>query len=213
MTLSNSVAQLRTTASTTRKLVRPDRQLVVSREHGFVYYQVPKVATQSLTKAISQLDPDCLVSPRGDVIPRSLKGLKSFAFVRDPWDRLYSCWCNRIRDGYRLARFYPELCDLEFEDFVEVISKWDLRVCDPHLRLQSRLVPKAVGFVGRLETLVNDYDRLGLHLGVDLPALPWRNASSPTSTEHDPFSPQLRRQVAQLYAADVERFGYTTNPP
>jgi len=63
-----------------------------------------------------------------------------------------------------------------------------------------------VDFVGRFESLDSDFrticDRLGLHLW-----LPVRN-SSDTRPYQEFYSNFSRKAVEQLYAADIERFGY-----
>lgn len=67
-----------------------------------------------------------------------------------------------------------------------------------------------VDYVGRYESLEADFDEIKRHLGLDLP-LPHLN-----KTEHRDYrsyySPETRDLVADLWAVDVENFGYSFDP-
>ena len=68
-----------------------------------------------------------------------------------------------------------------------------------------------VDYVGRYETLEADFDEITRHLGLDL-QLPHLN-----STEHRDYrsyySAETRERVAELWAVDIENFGYSFDPP
>ena len=195
------------------RTIRPRRHVLVSRRHSFVYFQVPKVATRSLLEALRETDEDSVEHNKVSTTPLSFRGLRSFAFVRDPYDRLYSCWANKVRDSDQFALFYPQLDGASFEQFVMEVATWDLRVCDAHVRLQSRLVPRRLDFVGRFERLNEDYAALTDWLGVPHRPLPIRNSSKATeSSDTSPYTPALRSLVADLYADDLARFRYPVAP-
>jgi len=181
--------------------------VLVSDRYSFAYYQVPKVATSSLRSVFKEIDSELRFAGPSRKLTKNGK-LHSFAFVRDPYTRLYSCWCNKVRDSDKLARYYPELRGRDFERFVEAISSWDLRICDPHLRLQSRLVPKNVEFVGRFESLTEDYKRLSEYLGLPIHELPRRNATKAVEVVEHAYTDALRQTVAKMYERDLRRFGY-----
>ncbi len=68
-----------------------------------------------------------------------------------------------------------------------------------------------VDFIGRYETLEDDFRRVTGHLGIDV-ELPHLNR-----TVHDDYrvyySEEGRQRVAELWAVDVKNFGYTFAPP
>jgi hypothetical protein len=68
---------------------------------------------------------------------------------------------------------------------------------------------KLVDFVGRFEQITNDFQRIAGKIGLDV-SLPHRNATS-----HRPyqsyFTDETVRLVRDLYAVDVEAFGYSFN--
>lgn len=187
--------------------LRPRRHVLVSRRHRFVYFQVPKVATRSLLASLSSFDPEAIEFNKIRYRPGMFVGYRTFAFVRDPWDRLHSCWANKVRDTDQFAQYYPELRNADFDHFVRVISTWDLRICDAHVRLQSVLIPAKVDVVGRFENLQDDYLRLSSWLGLPLGDLPNINVTKQRD-QGDPYSPELRDLVGRLYRRDLDRFRY-----
>jgi hypothetical protein len=79
---------------------RHEIECILLERHRAVYVEIPKVACTSIKTAIASLA-DCdgnphevrwpipTVEPGGSGPP--FPGLFTFAFVRDPWDRLVSC--------------------------------------------------------------------------------------------------------------------------
>lgn len=150
-----------------------------------------------------------------------------FSFVRNPWSRVVSI--------YKYFRFQERKC---FSEFVmndlrtDMWEKWQWFVgpqsefvCDDHGRVM-------VDFLGRMETLQGDFDRVCAKIG--LPAIPvprvnvspsepqsdsskslrrrWRRrkAAFPSfATYQEYYDRASREAVAQLYQRDIELFGYT----
>lgn len=64
-----------------------------------------------------------------------------------------------------------------------------------------------VDFIGRFETIESDFDRICRHLKLDL-ALPHLNRTA-HSDYRKSYSDEARARVGQLWAVDVDNFGYT----
>jgi dermatan 4-sulfotransferase 1 len=202
------------------------------RDHGLVFVQIPKVATTSMRAALgafvageSHVDPDeverrdVLVTERYQLnaYPAEIRKVSrerfSFAFVRNPLDRLYSAFVNKVADpvdgSVNLFDRHEISLDMSFPDFVRAVTKLPDDRCDLHLRSQYRFITDRAGFVvefiGRFEQLEADWAMLMQRFGV--PAMPQRNVSS-----HRPYSeaytPDLARLVANRYRRDIELFGY-----
>ena len=86
-----------------------------------------------------------------------------FAFVRNPWDRLVSCYSNKFSDmgkglggpRQRAEEFSP---DMSFAEFVEAVHATPDEEANPHFRSQHAVVCDPQGrvmadFVGRFENL------------------------------------------------------------
>lgn len=194
-----------------------------------IYLPVPKAANSSIKQTLlvfMGMDPEAW-APIHDLNWRWIKlkkaaervGCFRFTVVRNPWDRLVSCWADKC------IRRDPMLPDLKrfdfyrgmpFDDFACAVCEIPDDDANIHFVSQSRLlvwrgevVPE---FVGRFERLDADWDRIraiifdrtGVRL-IDLPRI--------TVSEHEPYqtyySSELRDAVGRRYAEDVERFGYT----
>lgn len=72
--------------------------LSISNKYKFIWFRVAKVGTRTI---FSRLADDGLTldleSPYGiHYIPKLYGEYFKFAFVRNPWDRLVSCWQNKV---------------------------------------------------------------------------------------------------------------------
>jgi hypothetical protein len=129
----------------------------------------------------------------------------SFAFVRDPWDRLVSCWKD-----FHYLRAQTEL---QFGEFVE-LARW-VGLPEQHVdnreHILHHLAPQThpvhglqhAKSIGRYETLETDLDRFcdenGLPRITPLPR--HRDSSAHPSPER---TPELERLVREMYAEDYK---------
>lgn len=144
-----------------------------------------------------------------------------FAFVRNPWDRLLSAFAHLKGHGEPLApresHWSSEyLAGIEsFESFVLKLRDERFRaliVNDVHFRPQLDWITLpgsdhiALDFLGRFETLEEDFAKVSLRLGAsaDLPVrkqtkrLPYRDA----------YSKAMRAIVEEIYREDIHRLDY-----
>lgn len=207
-----------------------------------VYVEVPKVACSSIKIALAGVlgidlgaaggNPHLveLPAPRGDPASSGppYPGLFSFAFVRNPWDRLVSCYRDKVNGeamdftgldrergvAHCLARFDSIRAGMSFEEFVEAVAAIPDEEADEHFRSQHRFVcdrngALAVDFLGRFESLEADWARV---CGVlDLPGvvLPRTQVSGEPVRYEEYYSAESRELVRRRFARDVERFGYS----
>lgn len=211
----------------------------VSGEHRFVYFEVPKAACTSIKAALLPLFPG--VEPDGDplhkgVIHRAFEGspyqvrtaklleergyrdFYKFSFVRNPWDRLFSCYRSKVKNrrgvwltetSYSGGQLYP---NMPFREFVEVVCRTPDEEANPHFRSQAAFLfsPKRdllPDFVGRFENLAEDFREVAERIGVDL-ELPHANPSRPADYRRA-YGPGLARTVEERYREDVDLFDYS----
>jgi len=146
-----------------------------------------------------------------------------FSFVRNPWSRILS--------EYRYRNYFHHR---SFRDFVlNKLPKpgWDDRyrhVMPQYDMLHDREGNLLVDFVGRFETLQQDFDRVCAQLGIAVSSLPHRNKSDKNSRDlkrrfrnflyrngenrcqdmADFYDDETREAVAEYYRKDVKTFGY-----
>lgn len=194
----------------------------ISMQHNLVAAPIPKVASRSIRRAMWHLDEAAL--ERKDLGPEDIRKAYPDAFVfsltRNPWDRVYSCWKDKINNAISrgkvriLARFpglYPFMPFEEFLEWLETDMGSDARA-DRHwlsqrVHLGLDRNDLFCDYIGRLEDLdmamVEISRRSGVHVSVAgavnaKKGLPYQEA----------FSERARQIVERRYAGDIETFKY-----
>lgn len=139
-----------------------------------------------------------------------------FAFVRNPLDRLYSCYANKvldIQDTEKLNPFrhYGVTRDCTFENFIRLTIDVPDAEADRHFRSQQWFLSHndqlITNYIGKIESLQEDWqvlvDQFGLH------PLPHKNKSSLQKIRYSHFyTPETWDLARKRYACDIELFGY-----
>lgn len=128
--------------------------------------------------------------------PREFAGYFRFAFVRNPWEQVASLY-HRLR---------PQ--DAGGRGFAAWLRRFDLaKGTVPRASLFDDDGKCLVDFVGRFERLQEDFDAACDLAGLPRRRLPHTNVSSGRALTQL-YDAESIRIVAQLYADDIERFGY-----
>jgi len=136
---------------------------------------------------------------RAQLGKRKWQELFTFAFVRNPWDWLWSQYVAYRPNGVRQAHKYPW-----YEWALKDIGKEPpqcSRICDKRDNV-------IVQFVGRFEKLHYDWATLLRCLELPQMELPIINRF-PHRPYVEVYDRRLRNEVAKRYARDIEMFGYT----
>jgi dermatan 4-sulfotransferase 1 len=187
-------------------LAPPVRAFIVVPKLKLAFGRVPKVANSSIKIALARhvpVAPDIDERPGRDqywiragdgsahmasaaaVLART-DGFLVFAFVRDPFDRLASCYVNKILKAKTFPPLFAALGlapGMSFDAFTGRVAEIPDAIADDHFRSQSAMliargavVPR---FVGRFERIGEDWERLRraaeAHCGIDLGELPHVN--------------------------------------
>ena len=114
-------------------------------------------------------------------IPPEFDHAFHFAFVRNPWARLVSCYANKVlallprrfadfRRHYPLIRFER----MTFTDFVRFVCRVPDDLCDKHFAPQCRFLDgNTLDFVGRVERFADDLSEIIRLGGLDERLLKW----------------------------------------
>jgi len=235
------------------------KKYIVSDEYNFVYFVVPKVACSSIKTALLPLFDDIDTSPYETVLSDGAPGFRihklfdesgyqinekqllrdlneeyqeyfKFAFVRNPWDRLVSCYFQKLWDvekadlgnpGLKLpgredSRLYK---GMPFAEFVQAVSEIPDSKANPHFRSQHKTIcgperdkPLMADFVGRFENLRADFsvvaERIGAGQKLQLPHL-LRSRSRKSRSYTELYDSRLRNLVHERYQEDIEIFKYS----
>lgn len=154
----------------------------------------------------------------------------TFTFVRDPWARLVSTFFYIMQGGRaeidkRRRDRYLKQYKGNFRRFVRDIESWfDIQEEDsiykdryiPHFRPQYEFIidasgQPAVDFIGRVETITEDFTRLCREL--DIPGLSLAKSNKSTHLKYQAYyDEETSAIVADYYARDIELFNYTFSP-
>lgn len=215
-----------------RKLPREKPQLYLFPEYKFGYIQIPKVASRSIRAAVTahmsgatsaeNVD-EGLIAEFETRYARHLKHSEIvslsrdnfiFAFVRNPYERIHSCYMNKIEDvrssgGKNIFEKHGIGLDLSFEAFVRKVAILPDSKSDRHFRSQSWfltfegvLLP---AFVGKLENMSDDWQILQQRFGIAPP--PQINVSSAKLLPV--MSEEIKSLIYRRYEEDFRFFGYS----
>ena len=208
---------------------RPSPYVRADQERKLIFIHVPKAAGSSLkTLVYGSLEE----SPQGHrriieyYIADAGKADSYFkvAFVRNPWDRLLSAH-NYLMTSPARAPGDIQFANSHlrnngsFEDFVLALGRYPIYrraiLSFAHFVPQHQYVclpgqkGHSMNFLGRFERVIEDTEELKLRLGIeDSGELP-RVRTSSRRGYRDLYSVKMRDLVGQIYARDIEKFGYS----
>ncbi len=209
--------------------------MLISDSKHVLFVHVPKTGGVSVEETVQQACNDARTSmgrhvTLGKILKEEPQAIDywSFGFVRNPWARMVSwysmiaSWNRRhgpasgkpqdvehgsMRDGnemWRLAATYSG-----FEEFVMRGTEELPRVGTPQISyLRAPKFDRQVDFIGRTENFAEDLQKVQIRLGLEPTVPPHRNKSR-HGTYHDYYNDQTRQKITEVYAEDIELFGYT----
>jgi len=214
----------------------PEIWLIEERKVGYI--QIPKVATRTIQECLAK----CYASLNNESIPdildknevreiedktayhlsqKKISALTNeyflFCFVRNPYDRLYSAYKNKVVEPVHsgakniLENHGVEL-GMGFKEFVDIVVSIPDRDIDRHLRSQSwfltyegRILPR---YIGKLETFDADWSKLNSRFNLGMVRHKNSTASLSATDFASQYSTELEEKVFNRYKEDFEFFGY-----
>ncbi|MEE3358454.1 MAG: sulfotransferase family 2 domain-containing protein [Pseudomonadota bacterium] len=189
-------------------------------EREVLFIHVPKTGGTSLANSLSLPYGHIPASRYWANNPERFENSFSFAFVRNPWDRLYSAFNYLFQSiGINTSRdvLWAEDNLQEFEDFEHFVlslkknAVWHRIRRWPHFRNQMDWLSKPgdetilLDYVGRFETLYADTETLADILGVEID-LPHERRSRVDGPKD--FTPEMIDVIGERYRVDIKSLGY-----
>ena len=191
---------------------------MIDYERKFIFIHVPKTGGVSVRLPLfnKKIGPHTTAMRRREELGQRYDELFSFAFVRNPWDRLVSTFhfLNKKgignRDDIILYKRYIEKYFGNFHDFVKYENQNFEKIL--HARPQHEFICNKrgriiVNFVGRFEHLEKDFSYIGRWIGVQPQQLPHINKSDHKHYQ-EYYDDETKEIVAKLYKKDIEYFRY-----
>jgi hypothetical protein len=218
-----------------------DYALHVSLGNRYVYVVNPKVACSSILWTLRRLElrDDALLPRTVGVIHKragspllpwtaarqhDLSGFVRFCFVRNPYDRVLSCYLQKIarptpwRERVRALLGVPaRQADISFQQFVESLLLQDPAEMDPHWAPQWRVTLQddlSYDFIGRFERIEEDLLAAGRRITPDFARYLDREQRQATGKKPlHLLTPDLVETIQRVYDQDFARFNYDRAPP
>ena len=142
-----------------------------------------------------------------------LDTLFTFAFVRNPFDRLVSTFFNKvidIREEERLE-FYEQFKDNTFEEFAHIVCdniNINFKGTEVHIKSQHSLMPDQIDFLGRFENYNNDTEKVCQIIANK--SFDKRQGNRSIHKHYTTYykSQELKDKVYNKYIEDFKRFNY-----
>ena len=106
--------------------------ITLSHEIFFIWFRVAKVGTSTILDPLarSNIKIDAEYPSNCHYPPTLYKVYFKFAMVRNPWDRLVSCWKDKVlKNNFYNFSEDERLRMKEFKNFVEYVSKINVKNC------------------------------------------------------------------------------------
>lgn len=180
-----------------------------------IFIHIPKTAGTSVSQAIYKEQPKHHpITTYVELDNKKFDKYFKFAFVRNPWDRLYSTFNYAKKISHPVYK--GPLSDIAiFDSFEQFVWEW---CTEENINSHYFLKPQfdyltvdgenlAVDFVGYFENLESDFNKVVDKLGIET-VLPTINKSTTISDRKNAYNNEMRKRVAELYEKDLKNFDY-----
>ncbi len=180
--------------------------LHVSEKFNFVWIRVFKVASGTIRDVLRDKVDD-IEQSRPPSFSKKYANYFTFAFVRNSWSRIVSCYHHKILT--RKSKEFKECFGKDFDFFVDYISQIDVAQANPHIKLQTRLIPlKECDFIGKLDHFEEDLRYVCDSIGIEMKKPGNKHQTNHLHYSHY-YTPRTQKIIAKLYKEEIEAFGFT----
>jgi len=204
-----------------RKIQKKKMGIYLIEKYNAIFFPIAKVANSSIKIALKERTE--IIEVKKNFAKNSK--LFKFAFVRNPYSRLVSCYENKIKktplnnlefkEGVRRHFLsYGITKNTTFKDFVKIVSHIPDKVSDTHFRSQYTLITDEEGrlipdFIGKFENLNQDYKKVCEIMGIENPPkLSHINKTKKKKNYKEYYDKETKKLVQERYKKDFEMFKY-----
>ena len=190
------------------------------RKYKCIFVHIPKSAGRSVRESLFDNAPGAhrtLAGYQAVLPPELFAESFKFTFVRNPWDRLVSAFFYLKNKDMRSNQRWAKENLSHFQDFNAFVTRWLTReniwsyvfFRPQHQFLCLEDKQPAVDFIGFYENLLPDF-RIVCDRIKSSATLQEKNRNSlRTQDFREYYTDETRNIVAEVYADDIQMFGYT----
>lgn len=205
---------------------------ILAEDFGVIYFNTQKNANSTIKAQFVEI----LGLPKTENFPKDIhnkydfpsatqseldskyQGFLKFLVLRNPWERLYSCYKNKIAQSSKTGPDYILECSpdfrigMSFEEFVNVVCEIPDSEADYHFcsQIYLMLYPDGVlpiNYFCNMENLDFHLDEIKSKTGIPFTSLVRINSSKKLAYE-SAYAPNLIEKVRIRYRTDIEIFKY-----
>ena len=178
--------------------------------HKYIWYVVPKCGRTSLLYWLIKhnlIEQEKTGLSTGDSLSVNHNEYFTFAFCRNPYDRLVSTYFDKVTR--QELPFYKRWKNKSFAEFASDVCDMSTDNMDGHVIPQVFLIPKNLDFLGRFENLNQDIQTVTNKLfNIKFDDRHYNKSKHKHYSEY--YDKILRDKVYIKYKEDFERFRYDT---
>ena len=196
--------------------------MVINKEYNFIFVHVPKTAGNAIEVTLPKCDRRKNRALFREMVPREKhlhledapsNGMFKFGFTRNPWDRMVSLYHFRSQKDNQNNKFDQQrLRDLGFEKclLTSILGENNPPWNRPELNMTNDAMTWLEGcdYIGRYETLQEDFDKISEIIGLEKKELPHTNSSNHVDYR-EYYTDEMIEYVARTHKRTIEKFGYT----
>lgn len=228
---------------------------IYSDQFRFIYVATPKVACTSIKRALLPLLQESDLTEEEIVAETSYvnfhkylrrtgvhmlkssfenrlrkgqyKNYYRFSFVRNPWDRLVSCYESKVikkrKNPVLLLlknKTNPFIRGMPFSDFIRMVCAIPDEESNVHFALQSRILGSSKGsayeyivdYIGRYERISEDFESVMSHIapGRNISLKHWNISETRGLRDYRKYYDDRLAEIVRVkYSEDITRFGYS----
>ena len=200
---------------------------IILEKYKTIWFNNPKVAGTSICTSFGKnIDTDL-----DYIFKKNLNDFSDyfkFGFVRNPFDRVVSCYLNQIKkpnkdktfylngmynEFWRFnGKFWPKM---SFDEFVRAIASIPDKKANNHFKSQYLFMTDKknnlfLNFIGRFETLEKDYKLAMKKAGIkSLSQLPKKNKTKNRKSYEKYYTKETEDLIRKRYKQDLKLFDYS----
>jgi len=194
---------------------------MISHDKKCIFVHIPKCAGSSINQQLKLKSIGFSGHAPASCHDEFLGEYFSFAFVRNPYDRIVSAYkyFRKLKEGHRWYKrnkiIADAACQMDFSEFINHIGDFQKLMkreegsfeSGIHFQPFSYFLDRRLEYIGRFEDIQHDYFNIRSRLGLSITKLPKTN-STDNKNYRQLYIEDAQTLVYNVYKEDIEKYNY-----